>query len=183
MSLREGAAAIVIDTDGRFLMQLRDDKPGIVDPGKISLFGGRREGNESFLDCIVREIHEELGCYLLPERFKRLARWAGSDHAITGGNFHAEIFIVRSIPSEQLTVTEGSLKRLTLAELGQIRQSLARLLPNLHSTPSCPVPSRSTSPFRIRRQRSHPAPQPADVWRVIKDLAPRVPRKRPGLAK
>ncbi|WP_201449677.1 NUDIX domain-containing protein [Bradyrhizobium sp. Ai1a-2] len=125
--MREGAAAIVIDTDGRFLMQLRDNKPGIVDPGKISLFGGRREGNESFKDCVAREIHEELGCYLPPERFEYLARWSGSDHAITGGNFRAEIFIVRSVPAEQLTVTEGELKRFTLGELGQIRQSLAPL--------------------------------------------------------
>ncbi|WP_454619021.1 NUDIX domain-containing protein [Bradyrhizobium cenepequi] len=127
MSLREGAAAILIDTDGRFLMQLRDDAPGIVDPGKISLFGGRREGNESFRDCIVREIHEELGCRLPAERFEHLARCVGSDHPITGGNFHAEIFIVRSMPSEQLTVTEGRLKRFTPAELDRIRQSLAPL--------------------------------------------------------
>jgi 8-oxo-dGTP pyrophosphatase MutT (NUDIX family) len=127
MSLREGAAAIVIDTDGRFLMQLRDDMPGIVDPGKISLFGGRREGNESFRDCIVREIHEELGCDLPSERFEHLACWSGSDHAITGGNFHAEIFIVRSVRAERLIVTEGRLKRFTLAELGQIKESLAPL--------------------------------------------------------
>jgi 8-oxo-dGTP pyrophosphatase MutT (NUDIX family) len=127
MNLREGAAAIVIDTDGRFLMQLRDDKPGIVDPGKISLFGGRREGNESFRDCIVREIHEELGCYLLPERFEHLVSWSGSDHAITGGDFHAEIFVVRSVPATQLAVTEGRLKRFTLSELGQIKHSLAPL--------------------------------------------------------
>jgi 8-oxo-dGTP pyrophosphatase MutT (NUDIX family) len=127
MSLREGAAAIVIATDGRFVMQLRDDKPGIVDPGKISLFGGRREGDESFRDCIVREIHEELGCYLLPERFEHLASWSGSGHAITGGDFRAEIFVVRSVPAERLTVTEGALRKFTLAELGQIRQSLAPL--------------------------------------------------------
>jgi 8-oxo-dGTP pyrophosphatase MutT (NUDIX family) len=127
MSLREGAAAVLIDTDGRFLMQLRDDKPGIVDPGKISLFGGRREGNESFRECIVREIHEELGCCVPPEHFEHLVRWAGSDHAITGGNFRAEIFIVRSMRSKQLIVTEGELKRFTLAELGQIRPSLTSL--------------------------------------------------------
>ncbi|MGX9424878.1 MULTISPECIES: NUDIX domain-containing protein [Bradyrhizobium] len=127
MSLREGAAAIVIDTDGRFLMQLRDDKPGIVDPGKISLFGGRREGNETFRDCIAREIHEELGCHLPAERFQHLARRVGSNHPITGGHFHAEIFIVRSICSEELTITEGKLKTFTLAELCQIRESLAPL--------------------------------------------------------
>ena len=67
--LREGASAILFDTDGHLLLQLRDNIPHIRDPGKISLFGGRREGIESFLDCIVREIHEEIGYYLAPMRF------------------------------------------------------------------------------------------------------------------
>jgi 8-oxo-dGTP diphosphatase len=58
--VREIAAAIVVDTSGRLLLQLRDDVPNILYPGKIGLFGGHREGNETFLDCVVREIHEEL---------------------------------------------------------------------------------------------------------------------------
>ena len=56
MKIREGAAAILISTDGRLLLQLRDDLPEVSDPGKIGLFGGAREGDESFLDCVVREV-------------------------------------------------------------------------------------------------------------------------------
>ena len=42
-SAREGTSALLVSTDGRLLMQLRDDLPHVSDPGKISLFGGRRE--------------------------------------------------------------------------------------------------------------------------------------------
>ena len=46
LQYREVAGALLVDTLGRFLLQQRDDKPGIVEPGKIGLFGGHREGNE-----------------------------------------------------------------------------------------------------------------------------------------
>jgi hypothetical protein len=45
---REVAAALMIDTRGRFLLQQRDNIPGILFPGKIGLFGGPREGDETF---------------------------------------------------------------------------------------------------------------------------------------
>jgi 8-oxo-dGTP diphosphatase len=59
--IREGTAAILISTDGRLLFQLRDNIPDIPDPGKLDFFGGGREGDESFLECVVREVHEETG--------------------------------------------------------------------------------------------------------------------------
>ena len=46
---REIACALIIDTCGRFLLQQRDDIPGIVCPGMVGLFGGHREGDETFL--------------------------------------------------------------------------------------------------------------------------------------
>ena len=78
--IREGAAAILLGNDGRLLLQLRDDLPHVSDPGKIGLFGGRREGDESFLDCVVREVHEEIGLSLPPERFEFIGRYFGPDH-------------------------------------------------------------------------------------------------------
>jgi 8-oxo-dGTP diphosphatase len=123
--LREGSAAILIDMDGRLLMQLRDNVPHIVDPGKISLFGGRREGKESFLDCIVRETYEEIGYYLPPARFERIARWFGPDYAVPDGIFRAEVFLARAVPVEKLTITEGRLKIVEVDALEEILHSLA----------------------------------------------------------
>lgn len=52
----EVASAILLDMSGRFLLQQRDNSPGILHPGKISLFGGHREAGESYLQCVVREL-------------------------------------------------------------------------------------------------------------------------------
>jgi hypothetical protein len=66
--IKEGASTILISTDERFPFQLRDNVPGISDPGKLGFFGGGREGDESFLDCVVGEVHEEIGYFISPER-------------------------------------------------------------------------------------------------------------------
>lgn len=46
---REIACTILLDTFGRLLLQQRDNNPEIIHPGKISLFGGHREGSENYL--------------------------------------------------------------------------------------------------------------------------------------
>ena len=106
---REIACAIIIDTSGRFLLQQRDDVVGILHPGKVGLFGGHREGDETFLECVVREIHEEISYFVPAERIEYLASFVGGDIDAEGGSVRAEFFIVRDIPVEGLIVTEGSL--------------------------------------------------------------------------
>jgi 8-oxo-dGTP pyrophosphatase MutT (NUDIX family) len=104
---REFAPTIILDGEGRFLLQQRDDIAGIFSPGKIGLFGGHREGNETFLDCAVRELHEELGYYIAPERVEFLASYEGPDLAIEGGTLCVTFFVVRNIPADRLVVSEG----------------------------------------------------------------------------
>jgi 8-oxo-dGTP diphosphatase len=122
--IREIANAVVFDTSGRLLLQLRDDIPTILYPGKICLFGGHREGEETFLECVVREVHEELSYYLPPERFEPLARRVGPDPEVSGGTVHAEFFVTREVPADKVTVTEGSLKIVTVSELDKIDDHL-----------------------------------------------------------
>lgn len=76
---REVACAILIDTEGRFLLQQRDDVSGILHPGKVGLFGGHREGDETYLQCAVREIHEEIGYFVPPHCFEHLMTYNGVD--------------------------------------------------------------------------------------------------------
>lgn len=57
-------AAILRLDDGRYLLQLRDSKPGIFFPGHWSLFGGAHEAGESDEEALLRELHEELGLTL-----------------------------------------------------------------------------------------------------------------------
>jgi 8-oxo-dGTP pyrophosphatase MutT (NUDIX family) len=123
--IRKGTSAILISTDGRLLFQLRDSVPYIPDPGKLDFFGGGREGNESFLDCIVREVQEEIGFYLAPEQFEFIGRDVGPDHWAPDSILHNEIFLARGVPIARLTITEGSLRIVTFDELEHIQDLLA----------------------------------------------------------
>jgi 8-oxo-dGTP diphosphatase len=54
------AAAILVDADGRYLLQLRDDVPHIWYPGHWGAFGGSVEAGEDELAALHRELKEEL---------------------------------------------------------------------------------------------------------------------------
>jgi 8-oxo-dGTP pyrophosphatase MutT (NUDIX family) len=56
----EAAAALIFTPDARYLMQHRDEKPGIFFPGWWGCFGGAVEPGESPADAIRRELAEEL---------------------------------------------------------------------------------------------------------------------------
>jgi len=58
---REVAAAVLVAPDGRYLLQLRDDKPNIHMPDHWALFGGSLEPGEAPAKGMVRELEEELG--------------------------------------------------------------------------------------------------------------------------
>jgi len=126
---REVAAALIIDNRGRFLLQQRDNVPGILFPGKIGLFGGHREGNETFLECVVREIHEEISFFIPPERFEHLASYRGSDPYIAGGTLWRELYLTRDVPVEPLRITEGSL---LIVEMEDVPALVPRFAPSAH---------------------------------------------------
>jgi len=56
----DAVAAIIVLDDGRYLMQLRDDKPGVFYPGHWGLFGGGLEPDEDPETGLRRELSEEL---------------------------------------------------------------------------------------------------------------------------
>jgi 8-oxo-dGTP pyrophosphatase MutT (NUDIX family) len=125
---REFASAIIIDTQGRFLLQQRDDIPGILHPGKISLFGGHREGRETFLQCVVREVHEEISHFVPPEHFEHMASYNGVD--ANGSAVVDELFLTRNVPADAVRVTEGSL---FIAERGDLVSLMQQLTPSAQS--------------------------------------------------
>lgn len=53
---------------GAVLTYLRDDRPGLGWAGRWDLPGGGREGVETAGDCLLRELHEEFGLRLTPDR-------------------------------------------------------------------------------------------------------------------
>ena len=59
MLLPDYACAIIsVDSDS-YLLEQRDDKAQFA-AGMLTCFGGRRNADESPIDCLQRELHEEL---------------------------------------------------------------------------------------------------------------------------
>jgi 8-oxo-dGTP pyrophosphatase MutT (NUDIX family) len=58
--LADAVAAILQDGAGRYLLQQRDDIPGIWYPGHCGLFGGAIEAGETPAGALRRELVEEL---------------------------------------------------------------------------------------------------------------------------
>jgi len=60
LAFRDAVVAIIVLDDGRYLMQLRDDKPGIFYPNHWGLFGGAVDQGEQPEAALRRELMEEL---------------------------------------------------------------------------------------------------------------------------
>jgi 8-oxo-dGTP pyrophosphatase MutT (NUDIX family) len=82
------AGALLVATDGRYLLQLRDDKPGLPLRNHWAFFGGEVEPGEDGRSAILREVEEELtyrarectwyheAIYVLPRHHRRIVRKA-----------------------------------------------------------------------------------------------------------
>lgn len=66
--MRYSGAKLLLWSYGGILSYLRDDKPGLDWAGKWDLSGGGREGQESPEACVLRELEEEFGLRLGPDR-------------------------------------------------------------------------------------------------------------------
>src|SRR5262245_18805517 len=126
MSQRPGvefASAILIGACGQLLFQQRDNIPTIGYPGWVGLFGGHREGEESFRQCVSREVHEEISYFVPPEDFELLGPYVGVTQ--DGRSLTGQHFLARGIPVDGLVVTEGSLVVVELAKLSDLLPRLA----------------------------------------------------------
>ena len=103
---KQFASAIIVDTQGRYLLQQRDNKHEIRFPGRIGLFGGHQENGETSLECVTREVHEEIGCYIPPANFEYIATYCGLD---ASGTYMVEIFAAFEVDIAGFTITEGAL--------------------------------------------------------------------------
>jgi 8-oxo-dGTP pyrophosphatase MutT (NUDIX family) len=98
-----------------------------VQPGKVGLFGGHREGDESFIECVVREVAEEISCHVPTERFHHLLSFNGPDPDKSDGRVKGEFFIAYDIPTDELTITEGELLVVGLDDISKLRSELTPL--------------------------------------------------------
>jgi len=105
-SVGRHVGALLIVPDGRYLMQLRDDRPDVHLAGEWGLFGGSVEPGESFAAALLRELHEELS--FAPSRYAWFTELAFScpDANVPPG--HKTVFEVR--------LEQGDLERMVQRE-------------------------------------------------------------------
>jgi 8-oxo-dGTP pyrophosphatase MutT (NUDIX family) len=108
---RNVAAAVMVAEDGRYLLQLRDDVPGLHLPGHWALFGGGLDPGEDPEAGLRRELLEELGFAA-----GRVEPLAVSIHAIwpEAPVFRMQFFTVPFLLAEfdRMVQTEGAGKGL-----------------------------------------------------------------------
>jgi len=94
--------------DGPYLLQARASRRGIAYPGRLSLFGGLKEGEESPEACVVRELREETGLEISTGRLVALGRIDCDDEA--GRATRAHIFLADGFTRralDDLQISEG----------------------------------------------------------------------------
>ena len=101
-------ALAMLQRDGRWLMQLRDEIPTIVAPGCWGLFGGHLDPGETPEQALRRELLEEISWQ--PPTLELVM--VHHIHRRTAHVFRSEL----SVPLEQLQLLEGQDMALVSAE-------------------------------------------------------------------
>ena len=104
----QGVAAILLNTHGEVLLQLRDDKPHTVFPGYWTLPGGVVEGAETPDAAMRRELEVETGLRVALSLWKRYTRRSHSRA------FDLEQFVYTAtvdVEAGELTLGEGQALR------------------------------------------------------------------------
>jgi 8-oxo-dGTP pyrophosphatase MutT (NUDIX family) len=96
----DAAVAILVLEDGRYVMQLRDDIPGIFYPGHWGCFGGAIDPGESAVAALKRELMEELEFRVRPGRAARFTRFQYDLKRFGRGKIDRQYFEVTVTPEE-----------------------------------------------------------------------------------
>lgn len=86
----------------RVLLHLRDDKT-IYNPNQWAFFGGDKEGEETPVQCFIRELKEELGVDVREEEVFSLRNYFNEEFQIQRYVF----FVKKYVPESKIKLTEG----------------------------------------------------------------------------
>ena len=109
--MKPAVALAMLERDGRWLLQLRDDIDSIIYPGHWGLFGGHLDPGETASDAVHRELQEEISW----SPNVPLEPWFSDD----SGNREAHVFRgTLNVHLNQLHLREGQeMKLVSLSEL------------------------------------------------------------------
>lgn len=91
------------NTDNRYLLQMRDNNPGIDNALKWCVFGGSVEADEDVNQAVVREFKEETGYQITKEDLEPLGQITTSK----GGTGHVFRY-TKTVDWDTLVVNEGA---------------------------------------------------------------------------
>ena len=100
---RSYVGALLVDTNGKLIAQQRDDKPGITNPGMVSLFGGTSHEDESPAETLRRELQEELELDINPDNI--LLQTVKHEN---GTNVACSIYLIEGVDVDTLNLHEGA---------------------------------------------------------------------------
>ena len=100
---RSYVGALLVDTNGKLIAQQRDDKPGITNPGMVSLFGGTSHEGEPPTETLRRELQEELELEVKSNNL--LLQTVKCEN---GTNVACSIYIITGVDAEKLKLHEGA---------------------------------------------------------------------------
>lgn len=103
---RIGANAILVCDDGEIILQQRDNKPEIINPGTVSMFGGTLNKEENLLEGLRREIDEELGIDISKYELEKLNTY-NKTKKVDGIDYEVHVYVLRNVDPDTLDVTEG----------------------------------------------------------------------------
>lgn len=107
----EIANVLLVSKAGQIVMQHRDDKPTISNPGRISAFGGSMEPGETPVEAAVRELKEELGIDVPPKALIPFRTYQKTQ-AVHGEDATVYVFVLENVEPEGLTLYEGQAIRI-----------------------------------------------------------------------
>ena len=94
-------AGIVLTQNRKILLQLRDNKSGVLNPGTWGTFGGGIEDGETPVEAIIREVKEELDINLVAKSLNIISKGT----SLKGRAFF--IFKARFPTGQKITLREG----------------------------------------------------------------------------
>ena len=98
--------AILISREGNILLQHKDDYAKILNPGKISMFGGAIENSETEIECLRRELDEELELKLDDYKFYKFKEYLKTVKE-DGIESKMSVYIIEDVEKEKLILHEG----------------------------------------------------------------------------
>ncbi len=92
-----GVHAILTTPDGKVILQQRDSNPHIVNPGKISMFGGTIKKTDSLKKALRRELLEELEFDLKNHSLSKLGTYEKKKD-IDGIDYTIHVYVICQVP-------------------------------------------------------------------------------------